>query len=490
MSFPLFPMGKYNVTFPTSFLFGDSLYIISHLLSAMPRSGEHYERPPEIIISKSGSPHKEMIIAKMMNSPQRALRSASSPVLTPRRKSSATARATAGTGGSRSSRSGGGGALSARSGVSQGSPEWDSETARLLAAAGLQTRVKRVGGGYREVPYTAAELLEVAASLGDQLRATAAERDRALRERSHLADHAFESAQRHELVEQLRGQHASTLEQLRVQHESESAAHLTTIEELRVRLQELETQRVRNESSHYVEIHEHERILQEKAEVTAKLDELMTHQQAFARQWRAELEDLRFAHAEAEAELWCAHTAELTAATAELSAVEAESAALRQVASSALAAEFKARHLGSPTPTSARPASSCIAANDGSALRRTWASVASAALAAARATPTSAEPSVLTQAGFSAPTPPPKFDLTPRQLEKYTSSLTLPSAPNSSTAAFLKSRAEMSEVSKTVASNFRKSVPDPAASLLVSRREERRRRYQELKAMASTVLGT
>ena len=83
----------------------------------------------------------------------------SSPSLTPRSRAASSGGQTF-----RTTRSGG---------SSQGSPEWHNETGQLLAAAGLQTRVKRVGGGYREVPYTAAELLEVAASLGMQLRATA-----------------------------------------------------------------------------------------------------------------------------------------------------------------------------------------------------------------------------------------------------------------------------------------------------------------------------
>ena len=48
--------------------------------------------------------------------------------------------------------------------------EWSSDTASLLQAAGLETRVKRVGGGYSEQPYSSRELLQVAASLGTQLR--------------------------------------------------------------------------------------------------------------------------------------------------------------------------------------------------------------------------------------------------------------------------------------------------------------------------------
>ena len=46
----------------------------------------------------------------------------------------------------------------------------------MQEALELGSRVKRVGGGYREVPYTAQELLAVAASLGNQLREMAAER--------------------------------------------------------------------------------------------------------------------------------------------------------------------------------------------------------------------------------------------------------------------------------------------------------------------------
>ena len=83
--------------------------------------------------------------------------------------------------------------------------------------------MKRVGGGYREVPYTAAELLEVAASLGMQLRATAEERDRILRERSSLQDHSYE---------------AST--------------HLTTIEQLRIQIEELRQQQASSLSSSHI----------------------------------------------------------------------------------------------------------------------------------------------------------------------------------------------------------------------------------------------
>ena len=40
----------------------------------------------------------------------------------------------------------------------------------LLQSAGLQVRVVRTGGGFRDDPYTADELLERAAQLGEQLR--------------------------------------------------------------------------------------------------------------------------------------------------------------------------------------------------------------------------------------------------------------------------------------------------------------------------------
>ena len=76
-------------------------------------------------------------------------------------------------------------------------------TSQLLAAAGLQTRVKRVGGGYREVPYSADELLGVAASLGNQLRAIADERDKAMDEREALEASAAESDARAEVIERL-----------------------------------------------------------------------------------------------------------------------------------------------------------------------------------------------------------------------------------------------------------------------------------------------
>ena len=57
---------------------------------------------------------------------------------------------------------------------------WNPMHLEKLRAAGLELRMVRTGGGYREKPYTAAELLGVAASLGDELRrlreATAAEK--------------------------------------------------------------------------------------------------------------------------------------------------------------------------------------------------------------------------------------------------------------------------------------------------------------------------
>jgi hypothetical protein len=47
----------------------------------------------------------------------------------------------------------------------------------LLTSAGLQVRVKRTGGGYCDQPYTADELLERAAQLGDEVQRLTAERD-------------------------------------------------------------------------------------------------------------------------------------------------------------------------------------------------------------------------------------------------------------------------------------------------------------------------
>ena len=47
---------------------------------------------------------------------------------------------------------------------------WNPMHLEKLRAAGLELQMVRTGGGYREKPYTAAELLGVAASLGDELR--------------------------------------------------------------------------------------------------------------------------------------------------------------------------------------------------------------------------------------------------------------------------------------------------------------------------------
>ena len=53
----------------------------------------------------------------------------------------------------------------------------DADYHALLTSAGLQVRVKRTGGGYCDQPYTADELLERAAQLGDEVQRLTAERD-------------------------------------------------------------------------------------------------------------------------------------------------------------------------------------------------------------------------------------------------------------------------------------------------------------------------
>lgn len=84
------------------------------------------------------------------------------------------------------------------------------------------------------------------------------------------------------------------------------------------------------------------------ASSSAALEAQLEAQQEFARRWRGQLEDLRFAHAEAEAELFSVHGAERNSLSAELSLLESESMALRRVAAASLEAELKSRSLGSP----------------------------------------------------------------------------------------------------------------------------------------------
>ena len=49
-------------------------------------------------------------------------------------------------------------------------PSWNATHLEQLRAAGLELRTARTGGGYRERPYSASELLNVAAGLGDEVR--------------------------------------------------------------------------------------------------------------------------------------------------------------------------------------------------------------------------------------------------------------------------------------------------------------------------------
>lgn len=369
----------------------------------------------------------------------------------------------------------------------------------MLAAAGLQTRVKRVGGGYREVPYTADELLGVAASLGDQLRAIAAERDRILSERA---------AAPHETTSE------ATLQQITIQQ--------VTIEQLRIEIEELRQLQEQHRQQQLqappppppeptVDPEEHERVLREKAQATAQLQEQLMSQQAFARQWRAQLEDLRFAHAEAEAELWCAHTAELTAATAELSTLEAESVALRKVAMNALSAELKSRSLGSPA---AIPAATIIdqfrasVAGGGSGSVGGASARHSPSWTAARAAtkPTSPLFRMLRERDFEGAATAtsttirsggggggslrggmalPEYDATPLQYEKYTPQAEVePSrGPSINTASFMRSR--VGQPLRPRSSRNAVAGEASADSHLERKKQEVQNRYAELKALAA-----
>ena len=354
-------------------------------------------------------------------------------------------------------------------GSSQGSPEWHNETGQLLAAAGLQTRVKRVGGGYREVPYTAAELLEVAASLGMQLRATAEERDRIQRERSSLQGHASESSARQQVMH---------------------------IEQLRTQIEELRHQQA--SSSHFQQ--EYEMLKQEHAKATTQLEEQLQAQHIFAANFRAQLEDLRFAHAEAEAELWCVHAAELNAATVELSNLEAESVALRQVALSALAAELRSRSLGSPaampppetvtrryswgsaSPTRRPPASPLLRHLREHERETPGASPGSARSAEPATDVTTAARQRLKQ---RLKQELPEFDAPPPQHPVYTpGAVGTPPPPTISAAAFLSSRlGRLPSSRRTREAHESEAARDGGgASNLEDRRDARRLRYQQLKA--------
>jgi len=77
----------------------------------------------------------------------------------------------------------------------------------LLQSAGLQVRVVRTGGGYKDQPYTADELLERAAELGKQLRQLTADRD------EYMAILHDERAARIE-VERAEGSHHAQLQKL------------------------------------------------------------------------------------------------------------------------------------------------------------------------------------------------------------------------------------------------------------------------------------
>jgi hypothetical protein len=198
--------------------------------------------------------------------------------------------------------------------------DWDTDVQTQLQAAGLQTRVKRVGGGYREVPYSAQELLAVAASLGNQLRQMATDREHA----------------------------EATLHEERALRESLSAQ----CEERTLVITQLE----------------HER---EQARRESEGAEAVAAQAAQARRWQTHFEDLKFSHAEAEVEASSLHEAEIATLRVEVMDAEErehslllEKAALREVARAALTAEMKSRSLGSPVakPTAATSAGAAAAA--------------------------------------------------------------------------------------------------------------------------------
>ena len=179
--------------------------------------------------------------------------------------------------------------------------DWGSDTSALLAAAGLQTRTKRVGGGYREVHYTAAELLEVAASLGLQLREVLACNEQ-LEEENRL----------------LREQRTHTEESVRLR--SEFSVLETSYTELETWYSELQ-------SSHAALKASHAELQSSHKEMRVELVASRKDQTVEERKWLQELEGIKFAHAEMEAELVASHEQRLGAVRDELEATRAACAA-------------------------------------------------------------------------------------------------------------------------------------------------------------------
>ena len=98
----------------------------------------------------------------------------------------------------------------------KGTSRGDAEYLSMLESAGLQPKVKRCGGGYRDTRYTADELLEVAASLGIKLRQAREEIDElsvALRtERASRTEVQHEGEAFQALVNRLEGEREALLE--------------------------------------------------------------------------------------------------------------------------------------------------------------------------------------------------------------------------------------------------------------------------------------
>ena len=150
----------------------------------------------------------------------------------------------------------------------------EAEYHALLQSAGLQVRVKRTGGGYRDQPYTADELLERAAQLGEQVRVLTAEKD------EQMATLREERAARAE-AELAGGTHQSQLAKL----QAERGAMLDML----------------REAAHWKAATTDE--LGRHVSRQAELEAALAQQSADADAWRAACQAAKLAVAEMQAEL-------------------------------------------------------------------------------------------------------------------------------------------------------------------------------------------